>query len=125
MANNFYLNKNNILKKHLTLRLIKLYYKNEDENKIEIDMCNLRLNADLIMSGQENEDQFMRAYAAGERMDNPKDFRTSVIELSGFETEPTVTATGSNGAKMSTKWSSDGTLTLTIISNGEVRITIE
>lgn len=98
---------------------------NEDENKIEIDMCNLRLNADLIMSGQENEDQFMRAYAAGERMDNPKDFRTSVIELSGFETEPTVTATGSNGAKMSTKWSSDGTLTLTIISNGEVRITIE
>jgi len=98
---------------------------NEDENKIEIDMCNLRLNADLIMSGQENEDQFMRAYAAGERMDNPKDFRTSVIELSGFETEPTVTATGSNGAKMSTKWSSDGTLTLTIISNGEVRITVE
>ena len=98
---------------------------NEDENKINIDMCNLRLNADLIMSGQENEDQFMRAYARGERMDNPKDFRTSVIELSGFKTEPTVTATGSNGAKMSTQWNPDGTLTLTIISNGEVRITIE
>ena len=98
---------------------------NEAENKINIDMCNLRLNGDLIMSGQENEDQFMRAYARGERMDNSKDFRTSVIELSGFDKEPTVTATGSNGAKMSTQWNSDGTLTLTIISNGEDRITIE
>ncbi len=97
---------------------------NEDENKIEIDMCNLRLDADAIMSGQENEDQFMRAYAAGGKMDNPRDFRTSVIELSGFDSEPVVTATGSNNAKLNTQWD-NGTLTLTVISNGEVRITIE
>ena len=45
----------------------------------------------------------------------------TMLFLISFE----VVATGSNGAKMNTEWSSDGTLTLTIISNGEVRITIE
>jgi len=98
----------------------------ETEDKIEIDLCNLRLDTDAVCNGLENEDQFMRAYAAGGKMDNPRDFRTSVITLSGFETQPSVNATGSNGAKGRAEWNSETkTLTLTVISNGETRITIE
>lgn len=98
----------------------------EDSDKISIDLCNLRLDTDAVCNGLESEDQFMRAYAAGGKMDNPEDFRESVIELSGFETEPSVTAEGSNGAKLKTEWNAETqTLTLTVISNGEVRITVE
>ncbi len=98
----------------------------ETEDKISIDLCNLRLDADAVCAGLENEDQFMRAYAAGGKMDNPRDFRESVITLSGFETEPTVTADGSNGAKGKAEWNPETqNLTLTVISNGEVRINIE
>lgn len=98
----------------------------EDSNKINIDLCNLRLDTDAVCNGLESEDQFMRAYAAGGKRSDPKNFRESVIELSGFETEPTVTASGSNGAKLKTEWNSQTqTLTLTVISNGEVRITVE
>lgn len=98
---------------------------NESEESIEIDLCNLRLDTDAVCNGLESEDQFMRSYAAGGKMDNPRDFRTSVIELSGFETQPTVTATGSNGAKGKAEWNGETkTLTLTVISNGEVRISI-
>ena len=99
----------------------------ESEEKIEIDLCNLRLDTDAVCNGLESEDQFMRAYAAGGKMDNPKDFRTSVIEISGFESQPsTLIGTGSNGAKGRAVWDPDtNTLTLTVISNGETRITIE
>ncbi len=99
---------------------------NETSEKIEIDLCNLRLDTDAVCLGYESEDQFMRAYAAGGKMSNPNDFRTSVIELSGFETPPSVNATGSNGAKGRAEWNAETqTLTLTVISNGEVRITVE
>ena len=69
----------------------------------------------------------MRAYAAGGKMNNPRDFRTSVITLSGFDSQPsTLIGTGSNGAKGRAVWDEETkTLTLTVISNGEVRITIE
>ncbi len=98
----------------------------ENEEKIEIDLCNLRLDTDAVCNGLESEDQFMRAYAAGGKMNNPNDFRTSVITLSGFDTPPSVNATGSNGAKGRAEWNEETkTLTLTVISNGEVRITIE
>lgn len=99
----------------------------ESEEKIEIDLCNLRLDTDAVCNGLESEDQFMRAYAAGGKMDNPKDFRTSVIEISGFESQPsTLIGTGSNGAKGRAVWDPDtNTLTLTVVSNGETRITIE
>ncbi len=98
----------------------------ENAGQIDIDLCNLRLDTDAVCAGLENEDQFMRAYAAGGRMDNPRDFRTSVIELSGFESEPSVTAEGSNGARLKTEWNeATKTLALTVISNGEVRITVE
>ncbi len=97
----------------------------ESEEQIDIDLCNLRLDTDAVCNGLESEDQFMRAYAAGGKMDNPRDFRTSVIELSGFETQPTVTASGSNGAKGKAEWNAETkTLTLTVVSNGEVRISI-
>ncbi len=99
---------------------------NETEEKIEIDLCNLRLDTDAVCKGLEGEDQFMRAYALGGKMNNPNDFRTSVITLSGFETAPSVNATGSNGAKGRAEWNPETqTLTLTVISNGEVRITVE
>ncbi len=99
---------------------------NESEEKIEIDLCNLRLDTDAVCHGLENEDQFMRAYAAGGKMNNPNDFRTSVITLSGFETAPSVNAWGSNGAKGRAEWNAETqTLTLTVICNGEVRITVE
>ena len=98
----------------------------ESEEKIEIDMCNLRLDTDAVCNGLESEDQFMRAYAAGGRMDNPDDFRTSVITLTGFDAPPSVNATGSNGAKGRAEWNEETkTLTLTVISNGETRITVE
>ncbi|MEE1066478.1 MAG: glycosyl hydrolase family 98 C-terminal domain-containing protein [Acutalibacteraceae bacterium] len=99
---------------------------NENEEKIEIDLCNLRLDTDAVCNGLESEDQFMREYAAGGKMSNPEDFRTSVITLSGFDAPPSVNATGSNGTKGRAEWDAETkTLTLTIISNGETRITIE
>lgn len=97
----------------------------EDSDKIEIDLCNLRTDSDDVCAGLESEYEFMCEYAAGGKIDSPEDFRESVIELSGYETEPTVTAEGSNGAKMKTEWDSQtGTLKLTVISNGEVLITV-
>ena len=98
----------------------------ESEEKIEIDLCNLRLDTDAVCNGLESEDQFMREYAAGGKMSNPDDFRTSVITLSGFDTAPSVNATCSNGAKGRAEWNDETkTMTLTVISNGETRITIE
>ncbi len=99
----------------------------ESEEKIEIDLCNLRLDADAVCAGLEDENTFMIAYANGEKMDNPRDFRTSVIEISGFEKQPqTLIGTGSNGAKGRAIWNPDtNTLTLTVISNGETKIIIE
>ena len=98
----------------------------ESKDKIDIDLCNLRLDTDSVCAGLEGEDQFMRAYAAGGKMNNPRDFRTSVITLSGFDSQPSVNATGFNNAKGRAEWDAETkTLTLTVISNGEVRITIE
>ncbi len=99
----------------------------ESEEKIEIDLCNLRLDADAVCNGLEDENQFMIDYATGGKISNPRDFRTSVIEISGFESQPqTLIATGSNGAKGRAVWNPDtNTLTMTVISNGEVRMTIE
>ncbi len=99
---------------------------NESDDGINIDLCNLRLDTDAVCNGLESEDQFMREYAAGGKRSDPKNFRESVIELSGFETEPTVNAAGANGATMKTEWNeATKTLTLSVISNGEVRITVE
>lgn len=98
----------------------------ESKEKIDIDLCNLHLDTDAVCAGLEDENTFMIAYANGEKMDNPRDFRTSVIEISGFDTPPSVKTTGSNGAKGRAEWNEETkTLTLTVISNGEVRITIE
>ncbi len=98
----------------------------ETKEKIDINLCNLRLDTDAVCNGLEGEDQFMRAYAAGGKRSDPNNFRKSVIVLSGFEEQPTVTATGSNGAKGKAEWNAETqTLTLTVISNGEVRITVE
>ena len=76
----------------------------ESEEKLEIDLCNLRLDADAVCAGLEDENTFMIDYANGGKMNNPRDFRTSVIELTGYDSEPTVTAEGTNGAKMKTEW---------------------
>ena len=98
----------------------------ESENKVSIDLCNLRLDTEDVCAGRESEDQFMNAFVAGGKMDNPDDFRQSVIEFSGFDSEPTVTAEGSNNAKLKKEWSeATKTLMLTIVCNGEVRITVE
>jgi len=99
---------------------------NEDDGKIDIDLCNLRLDTDDICNFREDENQFMTAYALGGKRSDPKNFRESVIEISGFEAEPTVTAAGKNNATMKTEWNeATKTLTLSVISNGEVRITVE
>ncbi len=99
----------------------------ESEEKIDIDLCNLRLDSDAVCAGLEDENTFMIAYANGGKMDNPRDFRTSVIEISGFESQPTtIIGIGSNNAQGKSEWNEETkTLTLTVISNGEVRITIE
>ena len=97
----------------------------ENEEKIEIDLCNLRLDTDAVCLGLEDENTFMIDYANGGKMNNPRDFRTSVIEITGFETAPSVNASGSNGAKGRAEWNAETqTLKLTVISNGETRITI-
>ncbi len=98
----------------------------ESEERIDIDLCNLRLDGDDVCNGLEDENQFMTDYANGGKMNNPDDFRTSVITLSGFDTPPSINASGSNSAKGRAEWNEETkTLTLTVISNGEVRITIE
>ena len=98
----------------------------EEGERLNIEMCNLRLDSEKICAGLESEDEFLTDYIFGGKRNDPKDFRTSVIELTGYESQPEVKALGTNGAKMKTEWNEDtGTLTLTIISNGEVRITVE
>lgn len=97
----------------------------EDSDKLNIELCNLRLDSDDICAGLESEDEFLREYIFGGKRSDPKNFRTSVIELTGYETEPAVNAKGTNSAKMKTEWNeSTKTLTLSIISNGEVNITV-
>lgn len=99
---------------------------NEHSGGISIDLCNLRLDTDDVCNGLEDENGFMTAYALGGRRSDPKNFRESVIEISGFENEPNVTASGTNGATMKTEWNeSTKTLTISVISNGETRITVE
>lgn len=72
----------------------------ETEEKIEIDLCNLRLDTDAVCHGLESEDQFMRAYAAGGKMDNHEavhmlpGFTHNIINLS--ETENLVTLMWAN-----------------------------
>lgn len=98
----------------------------ENGNKLSVDLCNLRLDTDKVCAGLEDENTFMTEFASGGKRSDPKNFRESVIELSGFEREPTVTAEGSNNAKLKKEWSeADGTLTITVISNGEVKIIVE
>ena len=97
----------------------------EREDRIEIDLCNLRLDTDAVCAGLEGEDQFMQAYAAGGKMGNPNDFRVTVITLTGFDTCPSVDATASNNAKGKMEWDeATKTLTLTAYTNGETRITV-
>lgn len=98
----------------------------ESEGEIDIELCNLRLDTDDVCNGLESEDQFMREYAAGGKRDNPNDFRQTVITLSGFEAEPSVTANGTNGATLKKEWNAESqTLTLTVISNGRVLINVK
>lgn len=98
----------------------------EADGRIDVELCNLRLDTDAVCAGLENEDQFMRAYAAGGKRSDLKNFRQSVITLSGFESEPTVTAQGANGAKLKTEWNAEnGTLTLTVICNGMVTVQVK
>ena len=97
----------------------------ETDGGINLELCNLRLDSDRAAKRLESEDEFMRAYAAGARMDNPNDFRQTVIAFSGFESKPEVAAEGCNNAKMKTDWDeATGTLTLTVISNGMVTVSI-
>ena len=115
-------------KKDITLKLEAHTYAiiNEADGAISIDMCNLRLDTDAVCNGLENEDQFMREYAAGGKRSDPKNFRETVIELEGFEEKPTVTADGTNTARLKEEWNSaKGILTLTVISNGQVRMTVK
>lgn len=98
----------------------------EEGKKLNIEMCNIRLDSDKICAGLESEYEFMVDYIYGGKRSNPGDFRASVIELTGYESEPQVSAKGTNSAKMKTQWNEETkTLTLTVISNGEVRITVE
>ena len=98
----------------------------ESEGEIDIELCNLRLDTDDVCNGLESEDQFMREYAAGGKRDNPNDFRQTVITLSGFEAEPSVTANGTNGATLKKEWNAESqTLPLTVISNGRVLINVK
>ena len=98
----------------------------ESKDRIEIDLCNLRLDSDAVCAGLEDENQFMLDYACGGKISDPRDFRESVVEISGFESQPqALDGIGSNGAKGRAVWNEETkTLTLTVISNGEVRITI-
>lgn len=97
----------------------------ESDGAIDIELCNLRLDTAAVCAGLENEDQFMRAYAAGGKMNNPADFRQTVISLSGFDVRPKVTSAGLNGAQIKTEWNKEtGTLTLNVICNGMVQISV-
>ncbi len=114
-------------KKDINLKLESHTYAiiKEDNEKINIDMCNLRLDTDEVCAGLESENEFMIEYATGGKRSDPKNFRQTVIELSGFDSKPTVTADGTNSAKIKEEWNAEkGTLTLTVISNGRVRMTI-
>ena len=57
---------------------------------------------------------------------DPNNFRETAIEPKGFSEKPTVSAAGTNGAKLSETWNAEtATLTLKVISNGRVMITVE
>ena len=99
---------------------------NEGDGAIDIELCNLRLDSDKICAGLEDENTFMTEYALGGKRSDPKNFRYSVISLTGYESEPTVTAQGANGAKLKTEWNEETkTLTLTTYSNGMVTVQVK
>ncbi len=99
---------------------------NEDNGKISVDLCNLRLDIDEADILEKNEYQFLQEYITEGKVGDPENYRTTTLSFSGFKSEPDVTATGSHFAKMKKSYnSSTGTLTLTIISNGEVLISIK
>lgn len=98
----------------------------EKEDRIEIDLCNLRLDTDAVCAGLEDENSFMTAYALGGKRSDPKNFRTTVITLTGFDSCPSVDATASNNAKGKMEWDEETkTLTLIAYTNGETRITVK
>ena len=98
----------------------------ENDDKINIDMCNLRLDTDDVCNGLESEYEFMYKYAFGEKRSDPKNFRETTIELNGFSEKPTIAAQGANGAQLKETWDeASGKLTLSVISNGRVNITVE
>jgi hypothetical protein len=115
-------------KKDITLEMEAHTYAiiTEDEDKINIDTCNLRLDTDDVCNGRESEYEFMYKYALGQKRSDRKNFRETTIELKGFSEKPTVSAAGTNGAKLSETWNAEtATLTLKVISNGRVQITVE
>ncbi len=96
----------------------------ENDNEISVDLTNLKLDTDDIPNVSESE--WLRDYIENGKVGDIKNYRTTKLSLSGFVAKPEITATGSNSAKMKTEFNeTDGVLSLTVISNGEVKINIK
>lgn len=98
----------------------------EDESSVKIDLCNLRADSDTLVNGEENWVQYLHEFVAGNRRNDASNYRTTEFTLSGLKQEPTISAEGTNSAKMKSTWNAEsGTLTVSVISNGYVTINIQ
>lgn len=95
----------------------------EQAGSIKIDLCNLRADSDTLVNGEENWVQYLHEYVNGNRRNDASNYRETTFKLTGLTAEPTITAEGTNNAKMSTNWdAASGTMTISVISNGLVTI---
>ena len=95
------------------------------DRTVEIELTNYRYDIRKYFDKKERIEVFLKELWNGGKRDNPEDFRETVYVLSGYTSEPTVSITGSNHAQAGTDYNAEtGTLTVKVISNGVVRITV-
>ena len=97
----------------------------DNENRLDIELVNLRLDSEAVSTGKENTGSFYSAYIKGKKMDNEADFRTTEIVLTGLEKMPEVVASGNNNPTAEVKYNPNTkTATIIIVSNGRVLIEV-
>ncbi len=95
----------------------------DNENGIDIEITNLRLDTDKVNNGSESMYEFVTSYLKGNKTDRQSDFRTTKITVSGLSKMPNIDVSGSNGAKATVSYSENKqTATITVISNGVVKL---
>lgn len=98
----------------------------EKQDGVNIDLVNLRLDTYDVTEDTESSSQFESALIKGGKMDRKEDRRTTTIALKGLSKMPDVKVAGNNNATAKVEFNPNTkTATITIISNGAVKINVK